>query len=335
MKTRVLGANGPTVSAIGFGSMTLSPGVYQPVDDAEAVKTLNAVLDAGVNFIDTADIYGNGHNERLVGGVIRNRRSEVVLATKFGANRNPDGTQVTGLGRADYVRQAIDASLKRLGSDYVDLYYIHRVDPTTPIEETVGAMAELVRAGKVRYLGLSEASPAVIRRAHSVHPITALQTEYSLFTRDPEQDILDVARELGIGFVAYSPLGRGLLTGGIKSTADLAADDWRRNQPRFQEENLSRNLSLVEIVNEIAAEKQATAAQVALAWLLSQGEDIVPIPGTRRAANALENIRAADVVLVPSEIDRLSATLTRGSAAGARYDKISLENIARGTNSYR
>jgi aryl-alcohol dehydrogenase-like predicted oxidoreductase len=331
MKTRVLGANGPRVSAVGFGAMTLSPGVYQPVDDAEAVKTLNAVLDAGVNFIDTANIYGKGHNEQLVGGVIRNRRSQVVLATKFGADRHPDGRLVTGQGRAEYVRQAIDASLKRLGSDYVDLYYIHRVDPTTPIEETVGAMAELVREGKVRYLGLSEASPAKIREAHSVHPITALQTEYSLFTRDPEQEILDVVRELGIGFVAYSPLGRGILAGGIKSTADLGADDWRRNNPRFQGENLRRNVALVEIVNEIAAEKQVTAAQVALAWLLAQGEDIVPIPGTRREANALDNIRAADVVLTPSEIDRLSATLTRGSAAGARYDKIGLDIIAKGS----
>src|SRR5262245_43579053 len=231
MKTRILGANGPKVSAIGFGAMTLSPGVYQPIEDAEAIRTLNTVLDAGVNFIDTANIYGNGHNERLVGDVISKRRSGVVLATKFGANRYPDGTLITGQGRAEFVRQAIGESLKRLGTDYVDLYYIHRVDPTTPIEETIGAMAELVREGKVRYLGLSEASPAKIRSAHGVHPITALQTEYSLFTREPEEEILSVVRELGIGFVAYSPLGRGVLAGGIKSTADLGPDDWRRNHP--------------------------------------------------------------------------------------------------------
>jgi aryl-alcohol dehydrogenase-like predicted oxidoreductase len=330
MKTRILGANGPKVSAIGFGAMTLSP-VYQPIEDAEAIKTLNTVLDAGVNFIDTANIYGNGHNERLVGGVIRNRRSEVVLATKFGANRNPDGTLITGQGRAEFVRQAIGESLKRLGTDYVDLYYIHRIDPTTPVEETIGAMAELVREGKVRYLGLSEASPAKIRSAHSVHPITALQTEYSLFTREPEENILSVVRELGIGFVAYSPLGRGVLAGGIKSTADLGPDDWRRNHPRFQEESLKHNVALAEIVKEIAAEKKVTAAQVALAWLLAQGGDIVPIPGTRRAANALDNIKATDVTLTSSEIERLSSTLALGSVAGAKYDKIGLDIIAKGS----
>jgi aryl-alcohol dehydrogenase-like predicted oxidoreductase len=331
MKTRILGANGPRVSAIGFGAMTLSPGVYHPIDDVEAGTTLTAVLDAGVNFIDTANIYGNGHNEQLIGGVIRKRRSEVVLATKFGAVRNPDGTLVAGQGRAEYVRQAIDESLKRLGTDYVDLYYIHRVDPTTPIAETVGAMAELVREGKVRYLGLSEASPAKIREAHSVHPITALQTEYSLFTREPEEELLGVVRELGIGFVAYSPLGRGILAGGIKSTADLSAGDWRRNHPRFQEESLKRNVALAEIVNEIAGKKKVTAAQVALAWLLAQGEDIVPIPGTRRAANALENIRAAEVELTAAESERLSASLTRGSVAGEKYDKIGMEIIAKGS----
>jgi aryl-alcohol dehydrogenase-like predicted oxidoreductase len=331
MKTRNLGANGPRVSAIGFGAMTLSPGVYHPVDDAEAVKTLTAVLDAGVNFIDTANIYGNGHNEQLVGSVIRKRRSEVVLATKFGAARNPNGTLVPGQGSAEYVRRAIDESLKRLGTEYVDLYYIHRVDPATPIEETIGAMAELVREGKVRYLGLSEASPAKIRKAHSVHPITALQTEYSLFTREPEEEILGVVRELGIGFVAYSPLGRGILAGGIKSTADLSAGDWRRNHPRFQEESLKHNLALAETVNEIAGKKKVTAAQVALAWLLAQGEDIVPIPGTRRAANALENISAAKVELTAAEIERLNASLTRGSVAGEKYDKIGMELIAKGS----
>jgi aryl-alcohol dehydrogenase-like predicted oxidoreductase len=329
MKTRVLSTKGPEVSAIGFGAMILSPGIYQPVDEAESLKTLGAVLDTGMNFIDTADIYGNGHNERLVSSVIRDRRNEVVLATKFGGNYHPDGSHATGLGRAEYVRQAIDASLKRLATDYVDLYYLHRVDPITPIEETVDAMAQLVHEGKVRFLGLSEASPEVIRRAHSVHPITALQTEYSLFTRDPEQDVLPVVRELGIGFVAYSPLGRGLLAGGISSTADLGADDWRRNQPRFQPENLDRNLALVEVVKEIAAEKKATAAQVALAWLLAQGEDVVPIPGTRRIVNARDNARAADLVLTPSERDRLSDALTYGAAAGARADKTYIDNIAR------
>jgi aryl-alcohol dehydrogenase-like predicted oxidoreductase len=328
MKMRTLGRNGPQVSAIGFGAMVLSPGIYSPVNDDESIATLHRVLDLGINFIDTGDIYGNGHNERLVGRALQGRRDQVVLATKFGGNFHEDGSHVRGLGRRDYVHKALDASLQRLGVDHVDLYFLHRVDPVTQIEETVGAMADLVRAGKVRYLGLSEVSPGTLRRAHAVHPITALETEYSLFSRDPEREICSTFRELGVGFVAYSPLGRGLLTGHIQRAEDLRPDDWRRYLPRFQGDNLKHNLELVEALGGIARRKGLSLSQLALAWLLHQGEDIVPIPGSRHAENMEENARAVDVMLSPSDLEEIARVT--GDVAGERANAAYMDSVDRG-----
>lgn len=322
-----LGSRGPQVSVIGFGAMVLSPQIYHEVDEAESVAALEAALDAGVNLVDTADIYGAGHNEQLVGRVIARHRQDVVLATKFGGNAGEDGRQVPGLGRPEYVRQAADASLRRLGTDHIDLYYLHRVDPTTPIEETAGAMAELVAAGKVRQIGLSEAAPATIRRAHAVHPVAALQTEYSLFQRDPEGDILDTCAELGVTFVAYSPLGRGLLGGLLRGAGDLGAGDWRRGNPRFQGENLNRNLELVEGLRALADAKGITVAQLSLAWVLHRAP--VAIPGTRNAERARANAAAADVELDAETLKRLDELVPRGAAAGAQGDEAYLSRIDR------
>jgi aryl-alcohol dehydrogenase-like predicted oxidoreductase len=295
---------------------------YGTADEGEAIATIHRALELGIDFLDTADMYGSGANEKLVGKAIRDRRDEVVLATKFGNVRNDDGSREVR-GDPEYVRQACDASLQRLGLDHVDLYYQHRVDFRVPIEETVGAMAELVEAGKVRYLGLSEASPETIRRAHAVHPISALQSEYSLWTRDPEAGPLPTCRELGIGFVAYSPLGRGFLTGQIQSPDDLEEGDFRRNNPRFQGENFQRNLDLVTRVEEIADEKGRTSGQIALAWLLSRGGDVVPIPGTKRRRYLEENAEAADVELTDEELERLEQAFPKGAAAGERYPDMS------------
>jgi aryl-alcohol dehydrogenase-like predicted oxidoreductase len=295
---------------------------YGTADEGEAVATIHRALELGIDFLDTADMYGRGANEKLVGKAIRNRRDRVVLATKFGNVRNDDGSREVR-GDAEYVRQACDASLRRLGLDHIDLYYQHRVDRRVPIEETVGAMAELVEAGKVRHLGLSEASPETIRRAHVVHPIAALQSEYSLWTRDPEDGPLPTCRELGIGFVAYSPLGRGFLTGQIRSPDDFAEGDFRGNLPRFQGENFERNLDLVARVEEIADEKGRTPGQVALAWVLSRGEDVVPIPGTKRRRYLEENAEAADVELTEEELERLEQAFPKGVAAGERYPDMS------------
>jgi aryl-alcohol dehydrogenase-like predicted oxidoreductase len=300
---------------------------YGGADEARSIATIHRALDIGINFLDTADIYGPFTNERLVGRAIRDRRDQVVLATKFGNMRSEDGAFLGISGRPDYVREACDASLKRLGVDVIDLYYQHRVDDKTPIEETVGAMAELVAAGKVRYLGLSEAAPDTIRRANAVHRITALQTEYSLWTRDPEQGLLDTTRSLGIGFVAYSPLGRGFLTGRFRSIDDLAPDDWRRTNPRFQGENLQKNLDLVAHVEALAQEKGCTPAQLALAWLLSRGNDIVPIPGSTRPERVEENAAAVDIRLSPQEIVELDAVGAR--VAGERYAEGAMRTVNR------
>jgi aryl-alcohol dehydrogenase-like predicted oxidoreductase len=294
---------------------------YGQPDDTESIATMERALALGINFFDTADIYGSGENEKLVGRAIRKYREKIVLATKFGIVATED-SQVHGVnGRPEYVRAACEESLKRLGIDTIDLYYQHRVDPRVPIEETVGAMAALVRAGKVRYLGLSEASPQTIRRAHAVHPIAALQTEYSLWSREPEEEILPTVRELGIAFVAYSPLGRGFLTGQIKRPEDLAADDWRRTNPRFQGENFQRNLELVRRVEEIAKEKGISASQLALAWVLAQSDDIIPIPGTKRRAYLEQNAGAVDVRLAARELKRLDEVAARGVASGLRYSE--------------
>jgi aryl-alcohol dehydrogenase-like predicted oxidoreductase len=299
---------------------------YGGRDDAESVATIHLALDQGVNFLDTSDMYGPFTNEELIGKAIRGKRDQVVIATKFGIIRSsqpaPGGgwAPITGIsGRPEYVRSACEASLQRLGTDHIDLYYQHRVDTEVPIEETVGAMAELVKAGKIRYLGLSEAGPATIRRAHAVHPITALQSEYSLWTRDPEDEILPLLRQLGIGFVAYSPLGRGFLTGALKSPDDFAADDYRRNSPRFQGENFRKNLELVEKIKALARPKGITSGQLALAWVLAQGADIVPIPGTKHRKYLLENIAAADVAISDDEMAEITAALPKGGAAGERY----------------
>jgi aryl-alcohol dehydrogenase-like predicted oxidoreductase len=319
---RRLGTQGLETSALGLGCMGMSE-FYGKADEGEAIATIHRALELGVNFLDTADAYGPFKNERLVGRAIKDRRDEVVLATKFGNVRGEQGERLGIRGDREYVLAACEASLERLGTDHIDVYYQHRVDPNTPIEETVGAMAELVEQGKVRYLGLSEAAAETIRRAHAVHPISALQSEYSLWTRDVEDEILPAIRELGIGLVAYSPLGRGFLSGRIHSVDDLEAGDFRRANPRFQGENFQKNLELVERVEELAAEKGYTAAQIALAWVLAQGEDIVPIPGTTRVKNLEENVAALDVELSDEELRDLEAVFPRGAAAGDRYADMS------------
>jgi len=318
MNTRKLGKSGLEVSALGLGCMGMSE-FYGAADEAESIATLHRALALGVNFLDTADMYGVGRNEALVGRAIRDRRDQVVLATKFGNVRGPNGEFLGVNGRPEYVKQACEASLKRLGVAHIDLYYQHRVDPKVPIEDTIGAMAELVREGKVRFLGMSEAAPATLRRAAKVHPIAALQTEYSLWSRDPEGEILDTCRRLGIGFVAYSPLGRGFLTGRFKTLEDLPADDGRRNHPRFQGENFKRNLHLAEAVKQLAEEIGCTPAQTALAWVLAQGEDIIPIPGTKHTRYLEENVGALKVSLTPEQLARLDAAFPLGVTVGARY----------------
>lgn len=328
MKQRGLGAGGLVVSALGLGCMGMSE-FYGPRDEYESIATLRRTLDLGVTFLDTADVYGLGRNEELVGKAIQWRRQEVVLATKFGIVRDMNGNFVGISGRPEYVRQACDASLRRLSAEVIDLYYQHRVDPDTPIEETVGAMAELVRAGKVRYLGLSEAAPATLRRAAATHPIAALQTEYSVWSREPEKEIIPTCREVGIGFVAYSPLGRGFLTGRITRIDDLAPDDWRRTSPRFQSENFQRNLELVERVRDVAAQKRCTPAQLVLAWLLARGEDIVPIPGTKRREYLKENVGALEVTLTGADLARLAEIAPLGAAAGARYPELGMQAVNR------
>jgi aryl-alcohol dehydrogenase-like predicted oxidoreductase len=325
---RHLGDRGLAVSPMGLGCMGMSE-FYGPTDDAEALATLERALELGVDFLDTSDMYGPFKNEELLGRFLRGRRDRVVLATKFGIQRSADPLVRSLNGSPEYVRSACEASLRRLGTDHIDLYYQHRVDPSTPIEETVGAMAELVRTGKVRYLGLSEAGPATLRRACAVHPIAALQTEYSLWSRDPEDEILATCRELKIGFVAYSPLGRGFLTGQIRRPEDLAPDDFRRHSPRFQGENFARNLDLVGKIREIAAEKRCTPSQLALAWVLAQGEDIVPIPGTKRRQYLEENVGALDVTLGADELARIAAVAPKGVAAGARYGEAGMKTISR------
>ena len=322
MEHRRLGSRGLETSAIGLGCMGMSE-FYGTADEGEAIATIHRALGLGVNFLDTADAYGPFKNERLVGRAIKGRRDEVVLATKFGSVRSEQGERLGIRGDRDYVVSACDASLERLGTDHIDVYYQHRVDPNTPIEETVGAMGELVEQGKVRFFGLSEAAAETIHRAHAVHPISALQTEYSLWSRDVEEEILPAIRELGIGLVAYSPLGRGFLSGRIRSVDDLEENDFRRDNPRFQSENFQKNFELVERVEELAAAKGCTAAQIALAWVLAQGEDIVPIPGTTRVKNLEENVAALDVELTDEELGDLEAVFPKGVAAGDRYSDMS------------
>ncbi|HEX5042221.1 MAG TPA: aldo/keto reductase [Candidatus Polarisedimenticolaceae bacterium] len=323
---RTLGHGGPSVSAIGLGCMGMSD-AYGPADEATSIETIHRALDLGINFLDTADVYGPQTNERLVGRAIRDRRDRVVLATKFGNVRSPEGAWIGVNGRPEYVRQACDASLQRLGVDVIDVYYQHRVDPSTPIEDTVGAMADLVKAGKVRYLGLSEAAAGTIRRAHAVHPIAALQTEYSLWTRDPEPEILPTCRALGIAFVAYSPLGRGFLTGRFQSADELEAGDWRRNNPRFQGENFENNLEIVRRVEELARRKGCTPAQLALAWLLAQGNDVIPIPGSTRSQRVEENAAAVRISLTQEELDSLHAV--GAMVSGSRYGEAAMKAVNR------
>jgi aryl-alcohol dehydrogenase-like predicted oxidoreductase len=331
---RKLGTQGLKVSALGLGCMGMSE-FYGAGDEQESIATIHRSIELGCTFLDTADMYGSGKNEELVGRAIKDRRDKVVLATKFGNVRGPNGEFLGVKGTPEYVKQACDASLKRLGIDVIDLYYQHRVDKTVPIEDTVGAMAELVKAGKVRYLGLSEASPKTIRRAHKIHPISALQTEYSLWERDPEDEILATVRELGIGFVPYSPLGRGFLTGQFKRFEDLAPDDFRRMSPRFQGENFQKNLDLVAKIEELAAEKRlsgsedkkCTAAQLALAWVLAQGDDIVPIPGTKRRKYLEQNLEAVNIKLTPEDLARINKVAPKGVAAGPRYPERAMASV--------
>ena len=329
MKTKKLGQQGLEVSELGLGCMGMSE-FYGTSDEDESVATIHRALQLGITFLDTADMYGPFTNEQLVGKAIKDRRDEVVLATKFGNVRGENGERLGIRGDPDYVRRACDASLKRLGVDYIDLYYQHRVDPDTPVEETWGAMSELVETGKVRFLGISEAAPDTIRRAHAVHPVSALQSEYSLFSRDPEEEILPTVRELGIGFVAYSPLGRGFLSGAWKSMDDLPEGDTRAGRfPRFSEENFRQNLELAERVREIAEEKGATPGQLALAWLLHRGEDIVPIPGTKRRKYLEENAEAADIELSGEDLRRIEEAIPKGSAAGERYNEANMRSVNR------
>lgn len=318
MKRRKLGATGPMVSAVGLGCMGMSH-AYGTPDDEESIATIHLALDRGLDFLDTADVYGAGRNEELVGRAIRHRRAGVLLATKFGILQDEAGRFVGVSGKPEYVRAACEASLRRLGIDVIDLYYQHRVDLETPIEETVGAMAKLVEEGKVRFLGLSEAAAATIRRAHAVHPITAVQSEYSLWSRDHEEEVIPTCRELGIAFVPFSPLGRGFLSGEIKSPDDFPPNDLRRSSPRFQGENFRKNLELVAKIREIAEEKGCTAAQLALAWVLAQGDDIVPIPGTKRRKYLEENLAALEISLTVDELRRIDAVFPRDAAAGERY----------------
>jgi aryl-alcohol dehydrogenase-like predicted oxidoreductase len=319
MKTRKLGRSGPEVSAIGLGCMGMAAFYGQASDEGQATAVIHRALDLGVTFFDTAEMYGPHVNEIQVGKALAGRRDEAFIATKFGIGYNADRTKLTVDGSPANARRAIEGSLKRLGVDHVDLYYLHRVDPDTPIEETVGAMGQLVTEGKVRFLGLSEAAPDTLRRGHATHPITALQTEYSLWSRDPEDELLATCEDLGIGFVPYSPLGRGFLSGEIKSLDDLAPDDFRRSNPRFQGENFQKNLDLVSAVTEVAADKGVTAAQLALAWVLAQGDHLVPIPGTRRIRTLEENVAAVDLTLTPEDLARIEAVFPKGAAFGHRY----------------